>query len=1068
VKLRLLVLISVFSSGIFAQNDFPYGKIKVRNFTSNDYSATAQNWDIIQNNDQFFYVANNGGVLEFNGENWTKIELNNTEHPRSFDKDESGRIYVGGRGEFGYMDHNATGKTIYTKISSQVDSLDFSDVWQVYCMGEHTYFISSSYVFIHFEENIEAIPVPDTVRIKTSVRLDDLLICTFEGVTNNSYVLRGNKYFPIQNSFGLDPVILFEDNGRKILINNDGSFYEFQQNGSAYQFVLQTDRKLDIGGGFEINDINIHNNLIVAGTAGNGVLVFNMKGELIRTFMEKDGLENLEIRRIYFDQYNNTWLCNDNGITFIETSDAITSFDKDFGITGITEDMYLDGEKIYLATHTDIFESTISPGELNFVKKDVFGMEVYQVREFTFSDGKKYALVVANDAVYYLDDNFKKNWIGDIYAWDLFQSKKDPDRVYVGLDGSDGAGLGSIIYDNGTFSYEGNFANTYGEVRSVVELNGEVYYSVKKDGIFKLDTSRSQEKNKLPGLIISKDTTALYAQFTLGVFNNEVWVGTTNGLYKIQENKLVRTDDLCGGVFAEENLLIHRFYNDNEEKLWMVMFHNSDTKDEYSEIGYFEKKDGEFVWTSAPFKQMTDDVIYSIRKGENGMYWFAGGRKVYAYNSNHSANFDKPFNSFIYEVSLNEDSVYLNNTQYETLEEHVIKYAYNSIRFNFTTNAYLGGLENQYSYYLEGFETDWGKWKDVNHAEYQRLGEGTYTFHVKAMNYYGFESEPVSFTFTILPPWYRTVWAYIVYVLLFILLIYVIIMLSIRRVKQQKVELEKIVQERTHEIAEQNHLLEHQKAEIQEKTNDILDSIKYAKRIQNTILPGEDKLNHIFEHDHFVLYKPKDIVSGDFYWATRFEHKTIFSAIDCTGHGVPGAFVSIVGFNALNRTVNEFGLRQPAAILDKLTELVVDTFTQSESQIKDGMDIGLCAIDNSTLKLEFSGANNPCVVVRNKEAIELKPDKQPIGEFDERKPFTNHDFQLQSGDCVYVLSDGYADQFGGPKGKKLKFKALRDLLIEISELHPKEQLKKLDDAFNEWKGDYEQLDDVCLFGVKIK
>ncbi|MBK9191595.1 MAG: SpoIIE family protein phosphatase [Crocinitomicaceae bacterium] len=269
-------------------------------------------------------------------------------------------------------------------------------------------------------------------------------------------------------------------------------------------------------------------------------------------------------------------------------------------------------------------------------------------------------------------------------------------------------------------------------------------------------------------------------------------------------------------------------------------------------------------------------------------------------------------------------------------------------------------------------------------------------------------------------------------------------------------------------LQNKNHLLEHQKAEIQEKTNDILDSIKYAKRIQNTILPGEDKLKHIFEHDHFVLYKPKDIVSGDFYWAAKFENKTIFSAIDCTGHGVPGAFVSIVGYNALNRTVNEFGLRQPAQILDKLTNLVVDTFTQSESQTKDGMDIGLCSIDNTTLKLEFSGANNPCVVIRNGEAIELKPDKQPIGEFDERKPFTNHDFQLQSGDCVYVLSDGYADQFGGPKGKKLKFKALRDLLIEISILHPKEQLKKLDDAFNEWKGDYEQLDDVCLFGVKIK
>lgn len=1065
MKFRLLLFSVVLSLGVYSQNSFPYGKFKVKNLTQKDYGANAQNWDMIQNDDNFFYVANNGGILEFNGEYWTKIVMENSEHPRSFAKNDSGRIYVGGRGEFGYIDYNEAGKTVYIKISEQVDSLDFSDVWQVYSMGEHTYFVARQHVFIHYQDNIEVIDVPTDERIKTSVSLNELLICTFESEGGDqSFVLRGTKFFPVQNSLNVAPVEIFEQGGKKFIIDDRGFFHEFQQNGNAYQFIKQTDRALSIGNGFKINDINIKNNIIVVGTAGNGVKIFDMRGNLVRTFMEKDGLENLEIRKVYFDQYNNIWICNDNGITFVETSDAITSFDKDFGITSTTEDILLQNKNIFLATHTDLYQNVENGGQLNFAKRDVFGMEIYQMKEFVFSDGKKYTIVIANDGVYYLDDKQFKHVIAEIYAWDLFQSVKDPNRIYVGLDGD---GIGSIYYQNGNFTFEGYYPNTSGQVRSVVELNGEVYYCVKNDGVHKLDTTREQSLNVIPGLKSYPDSTSNYKQFTLGLFQGKLYAGTSNGLYELEDGKLVPSK-LNEGGFDKEKLLIHRVINDKDEKLWLIAFHNSDSKNEYSEIGYLEEKDGEFEWTSSPFRQLTDDIIHTVKQGSDGVYWFGGGSKVYAFNNKHQSNFDQAYKTYITQVYLNEDSTYYYNTHYAAPADHLVSYSHNSIRFDFATTSFLGGLENQYSYYLEGFESEWGKWKTNSFAEYQRLSEGDYVFHVKALNYYGYESEEVTFSFTILPPWYRTIWAYIIYFLLFILLIYIIIRLAIRRVKQQKEELEKIVQERTHEIAEQNHLLEHQKAEIEEKTNDILDSIKYAKRIQNTILPGEDKLSKIFDHDHFVLYKPKDIVSGDFYWAARFENKSIFSAIDCTGHGVPGAFVSIVGFNALNRTVNEFKLRQPAAILDKLTELVVDTFSQSESNIKDGMDIGLCSIDNDTLKLEFSGANNPCVVVRNKEAIELKPDKQPIGEFEERKPFTNHDFQLQKGDCVYVLSDGYADQFGGPKGKKLKFKNLRDLLIEISDLDVKTQLKKLDDSFMEWKGDYEQLDDVCLFGVRIK
>ena len=1050
----------------FAQNDFPFGRLNIKNYSVAEYSGNAQNWDIIQDNDHYIYFANNGGILEFNGETWNKFEMVNNDHPRSFDKDANGRIYVGGRGEFGYIAHNERGKTVYNKISGKVDSLNFADIWQVYCLGEHTYFISKDHIFIHYQDDIEVIDVPEIGRIKTSVAFDDMLICTVEHSTGDRcYVLRGNKFFEILNSIKISPVTAFEENGKKFVIDEFGNFHEFQQNGSAFQFVLYPNRKLNIGEGYKVNCVVMHNGLMIVGTAGNGVLIFDMKGNLVRSFMERDGLENLEIRRIYFDQYDNIWLCNDNGITFVETSSATTYFDKDYGITGITEDIYLKDRKIYLATHTDIFEDTPTSYGMGFIKKNIFGMEVFQIKEFTFSDGRTFVLTIANDGIYYLDDKMNRQPIGDgIYAWDMHQSTTNPNRIYLGLDPD---GVGSILYNNGSFTYEGAYKNTSGDVRSVIEIDGKVYYSVKYEGVHLLDTTKKQSQNVLNGLKVYQDSTSNYEQFTLCEFQDVLYVGTAHGLYTLKDNQLVASD-LNNGLFVQEKLLIHRLVNDHDQKLWMVLFHNSDTKNESSEIGYLEINGNEQKWTSGPFKQMTDDVIYSIKHDNQGIYWFGGGRRVYAYNSKYKTNYDLPFNTFINQISLNEDSIYLNNTHYSSITEHIIDYSHNSIRFDFSTTAYLGGLNNTYSYYLEGFESDWGKWKSTASAEYQRLSEGDYVFHLKAMNYYGYESEEITFSFTISPPWYRTIWAYIIYFLLVLLIIYIIIRLAIRRVKEQNKRLEQIVEERTHEITEQNQLLEHQKAEIVEKTNDIVDSIKYAKRIQNTILPGEDKLNQIFKHDHFVLYKPKDIVSGDFYWAVKFDNKAIFSAIDCTGHGVPGAFVSIVGFNGLNRTVNEFKLRQPAAILDKLTELVVDTFSQSDSNIKDGMDIAICSLDNESLKLEYAGANNPLVILRNKEIIEIKADKQPIGDFDNRVPFTNHQIQLQSGDCVYVFSDGYMDQFGGPKGKKLKYKALKDLLIEVNDLDMKSQLKRLDDAFNEWKGDYEQLDDVCIIGVRVK
>jgi serine phosphatase RsbU (regulator of sigma subunit) len=263
---------------------------------------------------------------------------------------------------------------------------------------------------------------------------------------------------------------------------------------------------------------------------------------------------------------------------------------------------------------------------------------------------------------------------------------------------------------------------------------------------------------------------------------------------------------------------------------------------------------------------------------------------------------------------------------------------------------------------------------------------------------------------------------------------------------------------------QQKSIIESQKEMVEEKNKEILDSINYAKRIQSAILPSDKVVKECFK-DSFILYKPKDIVAGDFYWVEHKEGKTLFAAADCTGHGVPGAMVSVICNNGLNRSVREYGITDPGKILDKTREIVIQEFEKSEDEVRDGMDIALCSLEGN--KLNYAGAHNPLWIIRKGKLIETKANKQPIGEFENKEPYTTHTFELQKGDSIYIFSDGFVDQFGGEKGKKYKTANLKKMLLSLQNESMKNQKQILEDAFNNWKGKMEQVDDVCLLGVRV-
>lgn len=276
-------------------------------------------------------------------------------------------------------------------------------------------------------------------------------------------------------------------------------------------------------------------------------------------------------------------------------------------------------------------------------------------------------------------------------------------------------------------------------------------------------------------------------------------------------------------------------------------------------------------------------------------------------------------------------------------------------------------------------------------------------------------------------------------------------------------------------LAESNKQLAEKNEIIEEKSKDILDSINYAQRIQQAILPSFEKIDKVLS-DYFILYKPKDVVSGDFYWLANLkttpknnepsENVVIIAAVDCTGHGVPGALMSIIGSTILNQSSTKQNVNSPAEALNFLNSEI----SKNLKTIRDGMDLALCAINFQKMELQYAGANNPIYIVRQNQFIEIKPDKQAIGadsDNEHDKTFTNHVIPLEKGDAIYLFTDGYADQFGGPHGKKLKYKKFRDILFDMKNESMAEQKQLLDLQFEEWRGDLEQVDDVLVIGVRI-
>lgn len=1096
-KFRLLILVFLIalltSVKALGQNITLNGQINTYHFSINEYGSAGQIWTGLQAANGNLLFGNRQDILMFNGVEWSKIKTDSEKTSEIFQENSTDtyvsklylasndKVYVGRDNNFGYLDYSSKGELVYFPIFYGGNKNNIGQVWNVFELGNNSILFSAEKgIYVLKDKKVTRLEIPagfENFTCKTSCRALNGFLFIYQN--NDDYKSREEKYLyydlvnfklkeisvpkhiqikNVRGSFQIDNIWYIRDAKDKLF-----SVYQTSAGQTIWDNIPPS--KFPVITKYFSSSITKYGNYLLNNTENNGLVIGDLSGKIIREYSLKDELANLTINHSFFDKNNNLWLCLGNGIQFYETGSPLSYYKKNEGVNSQIESIDFGSGIPLIGTHNGLLTTKVVDGLYGkYTMKSISDLDeiVFDIETVHTRMGKKSMIIGYNGFYEYsIPDNKTKSASG-LYAFAFEKDPENPNSIYFTLE----KGIARLeLQADKTWKYIELIEDAGGETVSLAYLKGKIYFSIRSKGLGVYDLKTKKIQTYQVDQLNKEDQKN---NFYVEVFQNEVYLGTANGLFVFDQktNKLIPFEPEKKLHSKGAKNTIHRIVNIDDNQMWVVVYKDKKGGEFENIIGWFEKRGKEWIWISWPLAGLKNaGLAFAIEKNPaKNEIWIGATDGLFVLNIDAIRK-----NRFPYKVQVNRmevnGKIFIHNVS-KAEKMNGLDYNQNSFKFYFNSNSFSSIYPTTYSYKLEGFSDEWSQWSSLYFANFEKIPEGKYTFKVKARSAYGLESDVFEYEIKIFPPWYRTVWAYIFYFIVLIVLIYLVVQLALQRVKKQNQKLEETVQERTKEIAAQNQLLEHQKEEIMTKTMDILDSIHYAKRIQTTILPTESRLKEMFEQ-HFVFYRPKDIVSGDFYWAKEKQGKLIFSAVDCTGHGVPGALVSIVGNNGLLRATNEFRLVEPHEILDKLREIVIKAFrAEGETDVKDGMDIALCSIDKEKDLLKFSGANNECVIIRKGEIIELKPDKQPIGQFIDAKPFSQKEFQLEDGDCIYLYTDGYVDQFGGERLKKFKSKPFKALLATIYQLTMQEQYIKIQQAFDEWKLDVEQVDDVCVFAVK--
>jgi len=1023
--------------------------------------------DILQDQEGYIWFATDGGLSKFNGQNFVNYSTNeglSEAAVNSICQDNEGQLWVGH--SYGKLSIYDGKKFTNFPLKLKEKPSRICDITKDQNGNIWIGTIGSGAIKLNTKTK--------TYKAYTiNEKLDDKVFMTFVDKSGKIWFVTeiGIKYYDAKtdNFVFFKPKSLPFYNYTCMTQDNDGNYFFGTDNQGVVKFQIKDSISVLFGQaqGLKSNFITAlvpqENNTIWVATWQGGIAKIQDKSVI--SIAENNGLKNNKIRSLFIDREATLWagmqdegIAQFNGFKFVH-------YGKNEGVKNAIVNCITqaDDGNYWLGTNDGIDILTL---DKNYQSKKIQHIDLTNdlrnnlVTAFCKQGGKIYV------------STFK----GDIGIFDA-KSRRKINTLSINR---------SLVNDLSIVGNELWIATSVGlttynlntqEFKDKAELDERIVIKIHHDaqGLIWLGTRESGlwyfDKNT-----IKKYTTDINHNSPTSFCNDKfgnLWIGTEGGgLYKKEGNKFTNYNVKKGLISDYITLLT----SDTTGNIWIgtnmgLVKINASDKAYYN----FGVQEG---FTSIETKT---NAVYN---DANGAIWFGTINGTSLLRSN-----EQQTKSVVPLVYLNNYEIFA--TPYQLSNNPSFSYNQNEIKFNFIGLSFSNAKKIKYTYKLEGLDEEWHVEYGISKVVFSHLPPGKYKFILKACSSEGIcIDKNIEFPFEIIPPIYQRTWFIILIIVLITLSVFGYISIRTRYLRAAKLMLETQVKERTIEIEQKNQSLMDKNIEIVTKNKEITDSINYAKRIQEAILPSTQSFRKLFPKA-FILYQPKDIVSGDFYWYADIKAKSknqsdendIYVAVaDCTGHGVPGAFMCMIGSSLLNQMVQETNDFRPANILEQLHIGIREALKQQETETRDGMDIALCHINRKKNQIEYAGALRSLLMYRGKTykekfapdhqglfVQEIKADKHPIGglQNEAKRQFTNHTIQYYPGDTMYLFTDGYADQFGGPKGKKLMSKKFKEILSSVQNKNMLEQYNHLEKFLKEWKEGYDQVDDILVVGIRF-
>lgn len=1032
-----------------------YSGFPIKNYPPSDYNASPQCWSVIQDRNGVMYIGTSTFLLEYDGVTFRKIFVQKSAAIRSLAADSKGTIYVASVGNFGYLKDGIHGEKDFVSLLPLVPEKDrgFSDIWKIHVINDTVIFQANERIFIYDQRSIRAVEHKYQFA-STSFKYDNSFIVRVKErglhVLKNGklQMLKGTEEFAAEAVFGI--IEDHNDRSESIILSGTNGFYKYRkgckEDPSCLRKILPPSDSLIKNAG--VLGMQWLNDSIIAINSRTGLYLLNKDLELRDVINKTSGLADEAISYCYTDKNGQTWLALNNGLAKVSLSSPFYYYTEKAGLNGVLESVIRDGCYLYVATTSGVYygklnDTLLSRTYLNN-RLAFTPFNNIKVEGWTFLRYNGIVYVATSAGVYMLKDNSATR-ITEDYTSAIAGSSVN-DRIYLG----------------------------------------------QKDGLAVFSAEKGKMKDRLFFFPFSEDILHVAETPPAGSKKGDLWLSTRfRGLIRFTLNPELdpayQTYDTLNGVPAGNIIPVKKdgrlyFFNSNNGFVYNrekdkgarndVCF---ETIPLLSQVGISDPRYWEFQFnkrfsrTQLKELEIFDKAISNILVDKNDVSWLCVGDKLVRFDGRFTAGNNKSFQTAIRSVRAADSILTLGFIKNSAEGSVSLPYSKNNLSFTFATDWFDHEEATMFRWYLRGYDQGWSQWGRISSKEYTNLPEGDYVLEVEALNLFGETGSKASYSFTILPPWYRTYPTYGSYLLLFAGVIFLSVKVSVKQLKKAKDKLENIVTERTAEVVKQKDLIEQKNSLLELAYKDISDSISYASRIQQAILPADSELNSSFK-DHFVLYQPRDVVSGDFYWHAATGNDIFFAVADCTGHGVPGAFMSMIGNTLLNEIVLSKKLTDPGEILSQLDKGVKRALKQFGGDVNtnDGMDIALCRKSRLKHELAFAGANRPLFAFSKDGYTEIKADKKPVGgAYHAEGAYTTNIVEVRDGQMVYMFTDGYHDQFGGVNGKKFMVKRLKQLLGEICHLSCEEQRNRLDETLRQWKGDSGQIDDILVVGIRL-